>query len=110
MQRILRGSGFLTSGTNDGIFGTATASAVRAYQTSAQLPTVDGIVGHDTWWHMRYYKVIYSYFNYIGDVYHVYGSTNDAFENVYGYGLDDYWLSQNKAASGWVDFDVNGPN
>lgn len=47
LQRLLRDRGY-SPGTLDGVFGTATQSAVRAFQLANGL-TVDGIVGPSTW-------------------------------------------------------------
>jgi peptidoglycan hydrolase-like protein with peptidoglycan-binding domain len=53
MQEVLRtygGAGAPTDpGPIDGIFGSKTEAAVRAYQTDRGV-TVDGIVGDQTWW------------------------------------------------------------
>jgi peptidoglycan hydrolase-like protein with peptidoglycan-binding domain len=48
MQQPLANIG-LYSGPIDGIFGSNTEAAVRAYQTSRGV-TSDGIVGDETWW------------------------------------------------------------
>ncbi|WP_264850250.1 peptidoglycan-binding protein [Clostridium omnivorum] len=47
LQQLLSGAGF-NPGTIDGIFGTNTEKAVRAYQSRKGL-AVDGIVGNQTW-------------------------------------------------------------
>jgi hypothetical protein len=50
LQKALKAFGATTDpGPNDGDFGPATESAVRAYQSQQNI-TIDGIVGHQTWW------------------------------------------------------------
>lgn len=48
MQQPLKNAG-LYNGPIDGIFGSNTEAAVRAYQTSRGV-TSDGVVGDETWW------------------------------------------------------------
>lgn len=48
LQLMLNHTTSHTCGTVDGIFGTKTLTAVRAYQAEKGL-TVDGIVGRNTW-------------------------------------------------------------
>ncbi|WP_326700735.1 amidase [Streptomyces sp. NBC_01754] len=47
VQRLLNGQGY-EAGAEDGLFGTATRSAVQAFQTTRGLPA-DGTVGARTW-------------------------------------------------------------
>jgi hypothetical protein len=50
LQKALKAFGATTDpGPIDGDFGPATESAVRAYQSQQNI-TIDGIVGHQTWW------------------------------------------------------------
>ena len=50
LQKALKAFGATTDpGPIDGNFGPQTESAVRAYQSQQNI-TVDGVVGHQTWW------------------------------------------------------------
>ena len=50
LQKALKAFGAATDpGPIDGDFGPGTESAVRAYQSQQNI-TVDGVVGHQTWW------------------------------------------------------------
>ena len=48
MQQQLLALGYSQVGTADGIFGPATQTAVKKFQSEHSL-TVDGIVGQNTW-------------------------------------------------------------
>jgi peptidoglycan hydrolase-like protein with peptidoglycan-binding domain len=48
LQYLLKDNGYLAGSTPDGLFGSGTQTAVKAYQTAAHL-TADGIVGRNTW-------------------------------------------------------------
>ena len=84
-QLALKRSGFY-SGRLDGIFGTATESAVRYYQYSNRL-AVDGVIGDSTWRPLE--KYIKGYCRYTlkkGDTYWLlankYGTTVDAIKRA----------------------------
>jgi hypothetical protein len=47
LQQLLEQAGY-SPGTIDGVFGSTTEDAVRAYQEAASL-TADGVVGEQTW-------------------------------------------------------------
>jgi hypothetical protein len=97
--------GWVSAGTQDGIFGSQTAAAVWAFQAYYGYRDYDGIVGRRTWELLRA-RLVYRGENGLCSMYSVGASTNQ-YWRYYPYG---YWEIVRKSGSGWVQFNTAGPD
>lgn len=110
VQRILRARGFLTSGSNDGIYGSATRNAVLQYQNSSAALAADGVVGNSTWDHMVRYKVDFGS-RFTSGIYHYYKVIDSNNYSVAVRRESPYtWYTANRTNSAYPLMDVEGPS
>lgn len=107
VQRHVRYIGFYPGPSNDGIFGSQTASAISSYQQSRGLGS-DGVVGTSTWRILQTDRTSCSDSdpNY---VYYKVGGSSCVLYAEYLYSSPRTIYVRGNANQAWRLFDVNGP-
>lgn len=99
--------GWVSAGTQDGIFGSQTEAGVTAFQAYFMPRRWDGIVGPDTWGWL-YDLLVYRGENGLYSMYSAGASTNQFWRYYNSMG---YWQIVSKNGGGvWVQFNVSGPS
>jgi hypothetical protein len=107
LQRFLNYSGY-TCGTVDGVFGTKTDTALRAFQANNGL-SADGICGTATW---NYWFTCLEYWDIDPNWPAVmrYELQYPPYAKYWGWNYEQpYWVTKDRACVNWQRFDVFGP-